>query len=327
MRCLAKDPNARPQTADEILQELDAMTMPLGVTPQRGGVEARKPRRRWMGIAAVAILFAVLAGVGYAVTRAPTTPQPSATATKNAPSATSPRVDSSVRTVTPPAAVVAPPAPPPKPVISHDDSVRIAAAVAKKVAQARTADSVAKAKLAAETQRKMIDSIIAANSGSTAGGAATARRIAVAEPAEVRGWPEAPLLGQAVSDSLRRMLRSRPKQFTLVDQDSVRMALLRTRDVGEIGRAVNSDLLISIRLVPTRNDSAMMMMQTYDLTAAQPYRTRTAVGRALPRNEVLASLDQVLLSTMTLLDEMTRAPRRPPAPPTAPNTPNGISRP
>src|ERR1051325_11590903 len=27
MRCLAKDPNARPQTADEILHELDALTM------------------------------------------------------------------------------------------------------------------------------------------------------------------------------------------------------------------------------------------------------------------------------------------------------------
>jgi eukaryotic-like serine/threonine-protein kinase len=331
MRCLAKDPSARPQTADEILQELDAMTMPLGVTPQAGGVEARKPRRPWMSIAAVAILFAVLAGVGYAVTRAPTTPQPSATATKTVPSATPPHADSTARAATPPALpVAAPPAPPPRPVISHDDSVRIAAAVAKRVAAARTADSVAKAKLAAETQRKMIDSIIAANSGNTAGGAVTARRIAVAEPAEVRGWPQAPILGQAVSDSLRRMLRSRPKQFTLVDQDSVRTELLRTRDVSEVARAVNSDLLISIRLTPTRNDSAMMMMQVYDLTAAPPYRSRMAVGRPLPKNEVLASLDQVLLSTMTLLDEMTRAPRRAspssPTPPT-PTPPNGIPRP
>src|SRR3954464_8873446 len=62
MRCLAKDPAARPQRAEEILQELDSMTMPLGMTP-RGGVSARTPRRPWMSIAAVAILFAVLAGV------------------------------------------------------------------------------------------------------------------------------------------------------------------------------------------------------------------------------------------------------------------------
>jgi hypothetical protein len=166
----------------------------------------------------------------------------------------------------------------------------------------------------------MMDSIISANSGSASGGGVVfgQRRIVVAEPNEVRGWPEAPLLGQAVSDSLRRMLRARPRQYALVDQDSVRTLLLRTRDINEIARTTNSDLLISVRLTPTRNDSAVMMMQIYDLTAASPFRSRMAVGRTLPRTEVLASLDQVLLSAMTLLDEMTRAPRRPSPPGVSP---------
>ena len=48
MRCLAKDPAQRPQTADEILHELDSMTMPLGVTPDGGGVSAPTGRRPWM---------------------------------------------------------------------------------------------------------------------------------------------------------------------------------------------------------------------------------------------------------------------------------------
>src|SRR5215831_19080295 len=69
MRCLAKDPAQRPQTADEILHELDSMTMPLGVTPESGGAPAKTSRRRWMGAAAVAILVAVIGGVGYAVAR------------------------------------------------------------------------------------------------------------------------------------------------------------------------------------------------------------------------------------------------------------------
>src|SRR5512143_3616102 len=69
MRCLAKDPDARPQRAEEVLHELDSLTMPLGVTPQPGGTRAPARRRPWLGVAAVAILFAVLAGVGYAVSR------------------------------------------------------------------------------------------------------------------------------------------------------------------------------------------------------------------------------------------------------------------
>ena len=71
MRCLAKDPAARPQTADEVLHELDSMTMPLGVTPAGGGIEAAKQRWSWKTIAAVVIPVTVLVGVGYLVARRP----------------------------------------------------------------------------------------------------------------------------------------------------------------------------------------------------------------------------------------------------------------
>jgi serine/threonine-protein kinase len=312
MRCLAKDPNARPQTADEILQELDAMTMPLGVTPERTPAKAQTARRPWMTIAAVAILFAVVGGVGYAVTRAPSTPRPSATASKKEAVPARP-IDSTARPKAPPVlgpVVSAPPPPsPPTPTISHEDSVHIAEAVARKVAAAKTRDSVAKAKLAADTRRKMMDSIIAANSGAQPAGANPLRRIAIIEPTEVRGWPEAPILAQAVSDSLGRMLRSRPKQYTVVDQDSVRTILAQSRDVSTLARSTNADLLIAIRLSPTRNDSAAMSMQIFDPTV-NAFRARGSFGRPLPKSEVLASLDQVLLQTMSLLDEIGRAPRR-----------------
>ena len=313
MRCLAKDPDARPQRADEVLHELDSMTMPLGVTPQTGGISAPRRRKPWMGVAAVAILLAVLVGVGYAVTRSkspttnvavkPVAPTPPAAAPQSQPA----------ESVVKQAAIASGVAPekPATPVISHADSVRIAEAVRKKMEAAKLRDSVAKAKLAEQMQRKMTDSIIAANSSAAAAPATGPRRLVIAEPPDQRQWPEAPILGHAVADSLRRMLNGRRAQYSVVDQDSVRMALGRTRDVSEITKLLNSDLLISIRFIPTPHDSAVLMLQAYDLTAANPYRTRTAASKTVAKNEVLTNLDVILLSTLTYLDEMSRAPRRP----------------
>jgi serine/threonine-protein kinase len=320
MRCLAKDPDARPQTADEILQELDSLTMPFGVTPQTGGVEAPPRKSRWRGVAAVGILAIVLAGVGYAVSlqRDRTT---IAASRPPAPTVTQVTPDTTRKMAQQAAPTLAPPAAPTPPVVTHDDSVRIAAAVQKRVAAAKLRDSIAKAKLAQETERKMMDSIIAANSGAGAAVVAGPRRVVIAEPPEISQWPEAALLGRAVGDSLRRMLRSRPRQYTLVDQDSVRMALSRSRDVSEMSRILGSDLLVSIRLTALPRDSAMMMLQLWDLGATNAYRTRVSGGRKVAKNEVLAGLDAVLLSTITYLDEMSRAPRRPAPPaPTPPPT-------
>jgi serine/threonine-protein kinase len=317
MRCLAKDPAGRPQSADEILQELDSLTMPFGVTPQGGGIDAPTRKRPWRGVGAVAILAIVLAGVGYAVSRQ--RESASVVSRPPPPAATIVPADTARKIALPAAPVLAAPAPPPRPEVSHDDSVRIAAAVQKRVAAAKLRDSIAKAKLAEETQRKMIDSVIAANSGSGGAAAVVApRRLVIAEPPAISQWPEAAILGRAVSDSLRRMLRSRGKQYTLVDQDSVRSALTRSRDVTELSRALGSEMLVSIRLMPLPRDSAMLMLQLYDLGAGNAYRTRVTGSRKVAKNEVLANLDATLLSTITLLDEMSRAPRRPNVPPPTP---------
>jgi hypothetical protein len=175
-------------------------------------------------------------------------------------------------------------------------------------------DSIAKAKIAEQTQRKMMDSIIAANSGAAVATPTGPRRIVIAEPPEIRQWPEAALLGRAVADSLRRILRPRAKQFILVDADSVRSALVRSRNIGELAKSLNSDLLVSIRLTALPRDSAMLMIQAYDLGAVSSHQSRLAANRPVAKNEVLANLDALLLLTVTYLDEMSRAPRRPAAP-------------
>ena len=92
----------------------------------------------------------------------------------------------------------------------------------------------------------------------------------------------------------------------------------RTRDIGEISRTLNAELLISIRLQPLPRDSALLIIQAYDNAAVNAFRTRSVGGRPVPKNEVLTNLDQSLLSTLTSLDEMSRAPRRPPPTPPTP---------
>ena len=230
MRCLAKDPANRPATAADVLHELDALTTPIAFTPSEGGVRARSTaaqrRRSGVFMAAGAAVFTAAVVTAFVVSSRRASP-PAGPAATPAPPAT-PRADSASRKATPPVPVAAQAAKP-KPVITRADSIAITAAIEKKIAQTRTRDSLAKAKIAEETQRHMMDSIIAANSGAAAVRGAP-RRIVVTEPREMKGWPEIPLLGRAVADSLRRMLRARPRQYAVVDQDSVRAIIASQRN-------------------------------------------------------------------------------------------------
>ncbi|MEJ7812004.1 MAG: protein kinase, partial [Gemmatimonadaceae bacterium] len=72
MRLLAKDPAERPQSADEVLQALDAVPTPAGGTllsrTPPGGAELPR-RRRWPVVVAAAALLAALGAGGYAAWR------------------------------------------------------------------------------------------------------------------------------------------------------------------------------------------------------------------------------------------------------------------
>src|SRR5215467_3005242 len=79
MRCLAKDPAARPQRAEEILHELDAMTMPMGVTPESGGVEAKATRRSRVVVGIV--VAALVVATAYGISRRGVRPRADSSAT------------------------------------------------------------------------------------------------------------------------------------------------------------------------------------------------------------------------------------------------------
>src|SRR5205823_6148629 len=104
----------------------------------------------------------------------------------------------------------------------------------------------------------MMDSIIAANSGSAKAVRGAPRRVAVVEPRENRLWPEVPLLGRAVADSLRRMLRVRRTEFSVVDPDSVQRGLGFARQADSLGAALSTELIVSIQFLPTKTDSGFV---------------------------------------------------------------------
>jgi hypothetical protein len=116
------------------------------------------------------------------------------------------------------------------------------------------------------------------------------------------------------------MLRSlRGRQYIVVDMDSARAVLARTRDIVEVNKALSADLLVSIRLQPLPRDSAMLLIESFDNNAVNAFRRRTVGGRPVPKNEVLTNLDQSLLTILTVLDEQSRhrgvqRRRRPPTP-------------
>ncbi|HEY4216120.1 MAG TPA: serine/threonine-protein kinase [Gemmatimonadaceae bacterium] len=317
MRCLAKDPAERPQTADEILNELDSMTMPLTVSTQASPVRPVSPNSRMLAFVAAAIMVVVIGAVGFSVVRHRSTAPPG---------------DSAQSLPTPPKRPL-PAAPPTTGAtvafsMTPADSARIADETRKQIEAARLRDSLNRVAVADLNQRKMVDSIIAANSGSGATSVTGPRRLIIAEPSDVPGWPQATAVGRAVGDSLRRMLRTRP-QFTIVNPDSVRQELLTSRNVNVVTKSLNTDVVVSIKLRALPNDSAVLILTEWDLTAAPAFRQRIQVGHPGPKNQVLADLDAMLIGTVSNLDEMSRARRRAPgetAPP-VPGAPGAVSTP
>ena len=84
----------------------------------------------------------------------------------------------------------------------------------------------------------MMDSIIAANSGAAAATPTGPRRIVIPSRRRSDNGRRQSCSGRAVADSLRRMLRPRPKQFTIVDPDSVRLAV---EDVARTSAKLDKD--------------------------------------------------------------------------------------
>jgi len=307
MRLLAKDPDERPATAEVVLEELDSMTIGSGVTPGKGGMMAAPARSLTRVFAVIGLLTVILVITVFAL-------RPNAATLAQRRAGRERHLADSLKKVE----LATLPAVSPS-VLSHQDSVAIADKVNRQVRAARLRDSVARMKLQDSLQRfeekKARDSLFKAYGAQSV--AAAKRRIVVVEPHASRRWPQAEQIGRAVADSLRSMLDKRA--YLVVNPDSVRAMRPQFNNVNDLANALSSDLVILIRINDrparpgrTEADSAMLQLTAYDLTAKAPYSQRTlpVAPTWSVHEQILGSLEAILLQTVGAVDEMSRAPRK-----------------
>jgi serine/threonine-protein kinase len=320
MKLLAKDPDHRPASAEAVLEELDAMTMTIGPsTPVSGGVAA--PSAYAPAARSLTKVFAVIGVLAVLFIIAVFTLKPGSEMRAQRRERMAAERDS-VRRATDSLTKIAQ-ASSVAPVLSREDSMKIAANVNRAMQQARTRDSVARAKLRDSLQRaeekRARDSILKAFGGRRTDVAK--RRIVVLEPVASSRWPDAEQIGRIVADSLRSMLAKRA--FTIVSPDSVRAARAagRTATPQEWTSQFASELLVSIRIEerpPRRGqtgpDSVQLRINAFDMTAQPRFYNRSLPQTTMwvVREEILGNLEATLLQTVGALEEMSRAPRRSP---------------
>ena len=119
----------------------------------------------------------------------------------------------------------------------------------------------------------------------------------------------------SLADSLRRAI-VRSARFIVIDADSTRMMLERTRTINSIAAAMKVDLFASIYLSPQADSTVAWTVTVRDLTAHQAFATRS-MGVKSDSGAPLSAIDKLVGRSVQFLHEIDRAPRRaaPPQPP------------
>ena len=348
MRCLAKAPEDRPQTASVLLAELESIPIPSGpTTPTQTTRMTPVTRRR-------ASPTLLTAGAGALVLIAA------------ALYASRARNQGVAAADTARATVPAVPTPPPAPVVAADsggagggtttqagravltreDSLAIARAVRQQLGAAPAAAPNAKTAPRAEGQvaaadRRVIDSIVRASLAEWSRPGAinpalgnlpryleragrirfdtlhvpgpTApggpRRIVITEPQPSATHPELSRIGNSVVSGLRDALR-RKKDYQVSGQTAVREVLSRTREVSQVAAELGADVIASVDVIPVPGDSVVMLVKIRDLSAQPQYSYRVAGGRTMPAAELAGAVGPTIDAALGYIDEMSAAPRR-----------------
>ena len=134
------------------------------------------------------------------------------------------------------------------------------------------------------------------------------RRLFISYPSPSRSRAFAASASDSLVDSLRRTL-SRNKRYVLIDADSARDVLSKTRNLNEISKTLNVDLFASIFVSPLPDSSVIWTLQLRDLSAHSAYGVRAVTSKSGPTS-LLAGTDSLVARAVRYLQEIDRAPRR-----------------
>lgn len=327
MQCLEKDPNERPPNAEALLTMLDGIAttsgeirtrehkvptkerkavtkektpsvpIPVPVVQKNFVTEVHSEKRRnkfLVPMLAVLLLASVAAfvlsqrmGKNPAVATAESPKAPAAEPAPGAPAVTA----------------MAPVAPP---VITRIDSMAIAMAVAKRIAQAQAeaakkpgqvainADSLkqvaqqeatdsvnrAKAALAAAAPPVAASVAPAAAPRGTPPFSVGTHRLAIVEPVDSKEQPSLTTFSRALSDAIRGSI-DKGAPFALVDQDESRDAVAHSGSRDEAVRTLKPDVLISQTYSGT-GDTVKVTVTVRDMKGTSTYGTRMLSSRVMP---------------------------------------------
>jgi serine/threonine-protein kinase len=350
MRCLAKDPDRRPQTAAALLAELESIPIPSGPTTptqtMRVAAVTRKRKPSPTLLTAAGGLVILVAAALFASQgrdhRAATPPAIAADSTRT--------VGGGV------------PAPPPAPqapaesagtssqagraVLTRDDSLAIARAVRQQLGAAPAAEPNAKSTAKTGTQvaaadRRVIDSIVRAslaewsrpgpNTPTLANLPRYMERVGrfrldtlrvpgaagVAGPRRVVITEPQPTAGHPELTSAGtavvhglREALARKKDYQVAGQGSVSRVLARTREVSQVAAELGADVIASVDIIPVPGDSVVMLVKIRDLSAQPQFSYRVAGGRTLPASGLADAVGPTVDAALGYIDEMSAAPRR-----------------
>ena len=321
MQCLAKNPDERPPTAEALLTSLDMIATTSGeirTKEHRVPVPAVKKRRSRFLVGGLAVLI-LAAVIGILLFRR--IGEKPTVATAQAPKPASFAEPASAPGAGA-ASVTANPAAVP-PVITAADSLAIAEAVRKRLAQAAAAKTPGQTAINADSlrqrvQREVTDSIVRAKPPLTAVAPPVApavtpaapapsgkRRLAIAEPGESKEQPALNTFARALSDALRGSL-DKGDAFVLVDQDSVRGVLAHTQSRDEAVRILRPDVLVS-QSYAGAGDTVKITVAVRDLRSNSTYGMRMISVKVMPAHPQYY-LGPIVQAVLKQLDDLSRAP-------------------